>query len=371
MATFTQLPSGKWQTKIRRDGVKSSRSFHTKADAEAWARKQESEIERGMWRDNTEAERTTLSDALKRYECEVTEHKRGRVQEASVIALLRDSRLGKLTLARIRSADVSALAEEWRAVGYAPATVSRRLAILSHVFQTAARSWGMESLANPVRLVKLPPLRNARERRVTDAEITAICAATNSKPLPNIIQIAVATAMRRREIVLTEWRNVHLNHKFLHLPKEITQEDGETVDLTKNGYARDVPLSSRALAVLNELKSERDHKRKIKKVTSIKKDTVADDTLFNVRPDSVTQAFDRAVKRARATYLVDCERGGLRPDPGFLVDLTFHDLRHEATSRMAPLLSVHELAKVTGHRDLRMLMRYYHPKAEDLAAKLG
>ncbi|WP_239005636.1 tyrosine-type recombinase/integrase, partial [Salmonella enterica] len=48
----------------------------------------------------------------------------------------------------------------------------------------------------------------------------------------------------------------------------------------------------------------------------------------------------------------------------------FHDLRHEATSRLAEIFPMHELTKITGHKDPRMLMRYYHPKAEDLALKL-
>jgi integrase len=54
-----------------------------------------------------------------------------------------------------------------------------------------------------------------------------------------------------------------------------------------------------------------------------------------------------------------------------LVDLHFHDLRHEGTSRLADKLAMHELMKVTGHKSSRMLSRYYHPKASDLAAKLG
>jgi hypothetical protein len=158
MAIITQRKNGRWQAKVRRHGTTISETFEGKVAAEAWARKQESEVERGMWRDNSEAERTTLADALERYEREVTASKRGKVQESSVIGLLLDSKIARLTLARVRSADVATLADDWRKAGYAPATISRRLAILSHVFQTAARAWGMESLANPVRLVKLPPL---------------------------------------------------------------------------------------------------------------------------------------------------------------------------------------------------------------------
>ena len=58
-------------------------------------------------------------------------------------------------------------------------------------------------------------------------------------------------------------------------------------------------------------------------------------------------------------------------DDKVLVDLTFHDLRHEATSRLADVFQMHELMKITGHKDSRMLARYYHPKISDLAKKLA
>jgi len=51
--------------------------------------------------------------------------------------------------------------------------------------------------------------------------------------------------------------------------------------------------------------------------------------------------------------------------------MIFHDLRHEATTRLADKFALHELAKITGHRDTRMLLRYYHPRAEDLAKRLA
>lgn len=85
-----------------------------------------------------------------------------------------------------------------------------------------------------------------------------------------------------------------------------------------------------------------------------------------MRADAITRAFDRAVKRARQRY----EQESNAPDKEFLINLRFHDLRHEATSRLAEIFPMHELTKITGHKDPRMLMRYYHPKAEDLALKL-
>ena len=60
-----------------------------------------------------------------------------------------------------------------------------------------------------------------------------------------------------------------------------------------------------------------------------------------------------------------CRRAGF-------IDLRFHDLRHEATSRFFEKgLNVMEVAAITGQKDLRMLQRYTHLRAEDLAKKLG
>lgn len=318
-----QQRKGRWQAKVRRLGITASETFTTRTDAEAWGRKTESEIERGLWHDSTEAERTPLADALDRYEKEKTGEKRGEVQERSMLRVLHAEPLARLALARIRSTDIAGTVERWKRVPFAPATIKRRLAVLSHVFAIASREWGMEGLGNPVKLIKLPPLRNARERRVSDAEIEAIIAASGSALLPPVVRLAVETAMRRSEIVGLRWEHVDLRRRTVHLPE------------TKNGTSRDVPLSRAAVAVLEGLPRRLDGR------------------VFGCRTDTITQAFMRTCQRA------------------VVEGLTFHDLRHEATSRLAEKLAMHELMKVTGHKDARMLARYYHPRAEDLARKLG
>ena len=324
MATISQRASGRWQAKVRRHGQASlSRTFRTRTDAEAWARKLESEQERGVWRDSSAAERSTLREALDRYEREVTPRKRGAVQEASVLAALRAERIVSLSLARIGSHDVAAMIEGWERAGYKPASISRRIAVLRHVFSTAAKKWGMPGLANPVRDVELQPISNARDRRVSAEEVEAICTATGSAELSAFVRLAVETAMRRGELCALRWEHVNLTAHTAHLPH------------TKNGHARDVPLSLRAVDVLRKLPRRLDGR------------------VFGLRPDSVTQAFERAAQRAG------------------IENVRLHDLRHEATSRLADVLQAHELAKVTGHRDMRMVLRYYHPRAADLARKLG
>ncbi len=324
----------RYQVRIRVDGRSVSRTFSTKSDAEAYQRKTRSEIERGRWHDNVKAEGTTVADALSRYQEEVARLKRGSRQEESVIGILLDEPIAKLSMARVRASDIASMVAGWVATDYAPATISRRVAVLRHLFEVARKRWGMEGLQNPVSSVELPKIRNARERRVSDTELEAICLAFVKSPaMPVLIRFAAETAMRRGEIAALRWREVDLVRRSVH------------VRASKNGYPRDVPLSSRAVEVIDRWRQN----------NPLAADT---DSVFGIRPDSITQAFERAIERVALS--MSSVRG-----------LRFHDLRHEATSRLARLLSVHELAKVTGHRELRMLMRYYHPTVEDLAAKLG
>jgi integrase len=114
-----------------------------------------------------------------------------------------------------------------------------------------------------------------------------------------------------------------------------------------------VPLSSRAIDLLEGLPRSISGK------------------VFPIDEESTKRTFIRLVRRARQGYEEECAKSGSKADPAMLVNLHFHDLRHEATSRLAEIFMPQELAKVTGHKTLQMIMRYYHPRAEDLARKLG
>jgi integrase len=375
MPTIRKRGHYQWEAQVRRRGYPAqSKTFNTKAEAEAWASVIESEMSRGVWVSRSEAEATTLYEALKRYEEEISLSKKGAAQELSVLKTCKAVDLAKRPLATIRGADIAKLRDEWLK-DYKPATVLRRLAVLSHVFSIARKEWGMDSLSNPIELIRKPQPNNARARRIAvsttpvstiggeeseshrgaeDGELERVVKASGSPLLPPIIWLAVETAMRRGEIVSLSWMNVDLNRRVAHLPS------------TKNGDARDVPLSSRAVAVLQALKDARDHAKDGASVG------VEDDAgrVFEIRSDAVTRAFERAVARARKLYIDESKAIKQRPDDKFLTDLRFHDLRHEATSRLASIFPMHELTKITGHKDRRMLMRYYHPRAEDLAKRL-
>lgn len=371
MAWFEKRGAYQWRAVIVRRGYpRQSKTFTTKAEAEAWANMLESEMARGVWIDRSEAESTTLLALLDRYETETIPGLKGAAREKSVLGLWRQAPMAKRMVATIRSGDVAQQRDAWLADGLAPATVLRRLARLSHLFNTARKEWGMESLVNPVELVRKPTPNNARTRRIASApptptgrrsghtadELACIATASGSRILPPIITLAVETAMRRSEIAGLRWENIDLNRRVAHLPE------------TKNGNARDVPLSTAAVDVLAGLLPKEEGKGKRRTALTVPSELRG--PVFAIHPDGITQAFERALQRARSKYLEECAEQKRAPDPVFLSNLRFHDLRHEATSRLASRFQLHELAKITGHRDTRMLLRYYHPDAADLAKRL-
>lgn len=352
MATITKRGPYQWRVQIRRRRYPTQfKTFNTRAEAEAWAHMVESEMARGVWISRGEAEATTLLEALDRYEREVTPGKKSAVQEKRLLKTLRSMEIASLPLASIRGADLAQVRDEWLTKAK-PATVVRRLALISHVFSVARKEWGMESLSNPVDLVRKPRVDNARSRRVIDDESASergvqegeleriVAAAGRSALLPALVWLAVETAMRRSELVSLRWEHVDLERRTAHLTA------------TKNGEERTVPLSPRAVTVLKGLQPKDSGK------------------VLPMIPDAATRAFVRAVQSARKKYLQQCEKDGVTPNDRFLVGLRLHDLRHEATSRLASIFPMHDLSKVTGHKDPRMLLRYYHPRPEDLAKKL-
>lgn len=358
MATIRKKGEYQWHVQIRRKGYDAqTKTLDTRAEAEAWARSIETEMDRGIFVSRAEAESTTLKEALERYQREITPRKRGAKPEGYRIRALLAHSLAKRTLASIRSAEIAKYRDQRSADGLSPSSVVKDLALLSHLFETARKDWGIE-VDNPVRKISKPKVDNARSRRLSDEEKCYLLAALDEPGdavkarkanrrnvwTPIIVRFAIETAMRQGELLALDWKHVDLDRAVAHLPD------------TKNGTPRDVPLSSVAV---NMLRGDR-------KVARLRKGKV-----FTTTASAIKQSYPRAVARGRRNYLAYCAEAGVEPLEGFLDDLTFHDLRHVAIERLAERLQMHELMRVTGHKDPRMLARYYHPRAEDLAKKLG
>jgi integrase len=334
-----------WQVRIRKKGYPQQvRTFRKKAEAEGWAKTVEAEMERGAWRDTTEAEATTLCDAFQRYASEVTSSKRTPGPELSKIRNWQSRPIARVALARVGGKEVAAVIRDMEQEGKSPNTIRLHLAVLSHLFKVARTEWGMSSLANPVELVRKPKLPQGRDRRLQGDEeerLFAECAKAQNPWLLPVVRFAIETAMRAGEILETKgksdddgerpiqstgllWRNVDLNKRVALLPE------------TKNGLARTVPLSSVAVEILRDLPRSLDGK------------------VFDTTYEAIHLAFIRACKRAK------------------IEDLRFHDLRHEAASRLFEKgLNPMQVAAITGHKTLQILKRYTHLRAEDLAKLLG
>ena len=346
MATIINRGAYQFQATIRRKGYPTqSKTFETRRDAESWATVVESEMVRGTFIPRGEAERTTLGAALERYRSEITPDKKGHSQEERRIKAWLSDPLAKRSLASLTSTDFATFRDERKKTA-SPSTVIKDLALISHLYTIAIKEWRFP-LQNPIQNIRKPKLPGGRNRRLTPEEeiyLLRACRESKAPALETIVRLAIETAMRRGEILGMQWRHVDLSKQTVFL------ED------TKNGDSRSVLLSSRAVQVLRAWPRSFDG-RVFPQYSHV---------------DSFKKGWGHALASAKKTYQQDCLAQGVLPDSTFLVDLRFHDLRHEATSRLAEKLpNVLELAAVTGHKDLRMLKRYYHPKAEDLAKKLG
>lgn len=367
MGTIVKRGELQWQAKIRRKGFPvQSRTFMYKEDAEKWIRASERELETSGFIDRREAEKNSFAEILHRYRLEVTPSKKSAEIEAIKIeVILRDAMLPKLKMSAITSTAIAAWRDR-RLKVVSGATVNREIDIISSVLNHARREWGIH-VENPIPYVKRPDKARARDRRFSVVEERYLLDAlaevqrrrdgTFGKGARNpwiepLVRIAFETAMRRGELLALRWENVDFDRCAAFLPD------------TKNGDSRDVPLSSRAVAILKGLADK------------AMKEGASEDELqgfvFPTTAMALRKGFERAIERAQLKYADDCRKSHQRPIGGFLDDVRFHDTRHEAASRIAEKLSnVLELSAVTGHRDLRMLKRYYHPRAEDLAKKLG
>lgn len=301
------------------------KTFRRRTDAKLWIEETKTAI-RGGSAVSTEATRTTLREALDRYLREITPRKKGRRREESRVKAWMHNPLAVRFLAQLRGVDFADYRDERRKQGKAENTIRIELALISKLYKIASRDWGLEGLRNPIANVTMPAGSGKRERRISADEEKALLdqlRAIDAYMAP-LAALAIETAMRQGELLSLTWADVDQQRRIAHLKD------------TKNSEPRDVPLSTKALEILKAMPRP-----------------LNDAPLFPISQDQVIRKFRSACIAVK------------------IKDLRFHDLRHEATSRICDRLPMHEAMRVTGHKTPSMLMRYYHPKAEDLARKLA
>lgn len=303
MATFRLTPYG-WRAEVFRRGVRDSQSaFPTKAAAVAWAGQREAEIMAGV---RGEIPNLTVKALLDRYEKSVSKGKKGERWEVIRLQALGRDRLASV---RLRALDAPHVAEwqERRLQAVSEPSVRRERNLLNNVFNIAVKEWRWLK-ANPFQGVRRPKDGKARERVSTHAEEKKLIKGQDD--LSRSIIIALETGMRASEIASNP---------------EIKGRVARLVD-SKNGEAREVPLSDRALAAWKQP--------------------------INLTAGSISALFARRCRDEK------------------IEGLTFHDLRHTACTRLAEKLDLLELCAMFGWKDPRHAKRYYNKTAAQIAKKL-
>lgn len=329
MPSITKRGPHQYLATVRRRGYKTQcKTFETRAEAEAWAMTVESSMHNGQFRDPSGLKGVTLENALRRYETKVTTYKKRPQQERSRISILCRHPMAKRYVIDMRARDFAEYRDE-RLTQVGPNTVRLELALLSHLYTIAIKEWGWP-LAHELSNVRKPKAPRGRERRLVEDEEERLLAAIRlpsrrqcSPWLEACVRLAIETGMRAGEILDLEWSHVHLNRRIVRV-----------ID-SKNDESRTVPLSSLAVDIIRGLPREPGARRVIRGFYD-------------------TNGLD-------AAFAIACEAAGIE-------DLRFHDLRHEAASRMAPHMKAQELAKVFGWKTLQMAMRYYNPTDDELVS---
>ncbi len=330
MATITKTQSDTYKVLIRKNVFPQQiKTFKTKADAQKWARLIESEIDRGVFIDRTEADKTTIGELIDRYIQEVTPLKKSAKNDKQRMLFIK-KHFGHYKASQLQSKHIAIYRDKRLAEGKQGSTVIKEIGSMSHLLDISIKDWGIPLVSNVATFVRKPKQAKGRDRRlIDDEELILLQAAKNSKSplLAPIITLALETGMRLGELLSIEWKNIDLRKQTAFLP------------ITKNGESRTVPLSKKAIETLQAIP------RKIN-----------DSRVFWTwkQPDSFEYTWRRMLNNTN------------------IQDLRFHDLRHEACSRFFERgFNVMETAHISGHKTLQQLKRYTHLKTEDIVTKMN
>jgi integrase len=328
MAYIKKLKTGRWRVQIERIGVRKSAVFDTKAEASNWGAQEEAAliaVKRGAY------PRRTLADAMDKYAEGVSSQKRGERSEALRFqAFKRDfpDIAGKV-ISDVTTPDMA----RWRDARLkkvSAGSVQRDINLLSHVFTIARDEWHWCG-KSPFTGLRRPGDNPARTRRVLPVEVKRLCrwlgyrtgkVATKQQQVAMAFLLGLRTGMRAGEILSLSSKTVDLDRRIATVAHKMQHMTGKP---------RVVPLSKHAVRLLRQLGPDG----------------------FTLTSDSLDALF----RKARDALL--------------LKDLHFHDSRAEALTRLARKVDVMTLARISGHKDLRVLMSVYYRESEaDIAARL-
>jgi integrase len=306
-----------------------SATFARKTDASKWVQDTESAIRKGRYFKKSEARKRTLQELIDRYKETVLPTKPKSAYEQSNQLDWWAEQLGHYYLADITTPVISETKDKLlrtptkHGKRRSPATAVRYLAVLSHAFTVATKEWQWVD-DNPLRNVTKPKESRGRVRYLDKDEIQRLrdaCCTSDNKYLETIFVLAISTGMRKGEILSLSWSDVDLAKKSI------------TLQETKNGERRSVPLAGEAYKLL----------KKLGKVRNIDNNLLFPGKRKRKQPGKIDTSWRKALTAA-----------GIK-------DYRFHDNRHTAASHLAMNgASLAEIAEVLGHKTLAMVKRYAH-----------
>ena len=329
-----------YRVRITRRGYATlSKTFTTRKKAIKWARNTESEIDHGQIKPlgahtMRTVKSTTFSSAADYYLRTHTRLKRNERSETLIMNALKH-KFGDLRVDEIIQPTIAGLRDEMIQNGRSGSTICHYLNAISQIYKTLASEWGLQ-VSNPVTGVKRPKPNPPRIVRLSSEALEALikaCDAASEPLLTPIVKVALETGMRRGEILNLQWSDIDHARRRIYINR------------SKNGLARCIPASRRVLEVFDAVPKAHGS------------------CVFPIGAESMRKHYERAVRRAGVQWL--------SKDENPFMNLTFHDLRHEALSQLSDRgLNVIELSEISGHKTIGMLKRYTHPTLDAIAMKM-
>ena len=342
MATFSQLPSGKWRAQVRKAGIYKAATFQYKSEAKTWATTIEAQANHVAASGFAPVPKSsTLSDLIDKY-TETFTKTPGHTKAATLAMLKRE--IGRVKLASLNAVVLRDFIDRRQGAGAGGVTIAGDLSFLSAVLK-----WGRHArkLDLPERLALearaslkhrgLDTRSKERDREPTDDELNRLYALWDNNPRQKVpmsllCRFAIATGMRQAEICRLEIDDIDRDAKSIIIRDRKDPRQ-------KQGNHQTVPLLSAAWAIAEPLIEGRES-----------------GFLFPYQETSVSAAFTRGCKAVKPP----------------IIDLHFHDLRHKATASFFRMgLDIPRVALLTGHKTWAMLRRYTKITASDVHSSVN
>jgi integrase len=329
-----QKRNGSYRVRIKRAGKSTlSQTFLNRNEALQWVKETQAKVDLGLYEAAPIRSLKTFGQAAICYRDTHSIHKKIVRSETYRLNIL-IMRWGDLPIEEVNKAAILELRDDLLSRGRSGDTINHYFNTLSKLFQMLNDEWDID-ISNPIKGIKRMPPSQGRAKRVNTELESVLLSGCDQLSLPLlrlIIQFAIQTGMRRGEIMGLTWVDIDLFNRKAYLHE------------TKNGEPRQVPLTRQAIAVLEALF----------------KDGVR---VFPMGMDALRSQFERLKAYAKGQWI------GVGINP--FEDLRFHDLRHEAISRLSDAgLNVIELSYISGHKTMAMLKRYTHPSHKAICEKL-